>query len=749
MEPAATVTGWTRALPARGTARLRVALRDGRDRLIASDPGLGRLRQGLRAVLAVGTTVLVEQLYAQALGVPPILALLMGAIVAMLASTSVSEPSRQATLLTMGGVPVAASVGAGLGVVTSAHHLLGLTTFVVVSFVAVWVRRFGPRWFTYGFLAWQGFFFALFLHPPLRALPYLVGAILVASVWVGLLLLTFLWGDPQVRLRRTVQALRARARAGISVMIEVLDEPEAVKPRQRLRGQMVQLSEIALLMDGQLADSRALPPGLRPGQVRRWAVDIEIAMDDAAGAVVELARLKQRHELPREVDADVRQLLHALGWGEGPRGHEWVAALNRAPGPSIPAVRRLAWAAAELLLLVERWESGDLEDPARPGQTDDPLDLAEVPFEPVVTLFGGNLPGSAMAASNIGGDTVGRSRWSPSRWALTTRQALQAAVAAALAIVAGESISAQRYYWAVIAAFIAFTGASNAGETVRRSIARVAGTMAGLVGAIGLAHLTAGHQVATVVGLFSCIFLAFYLQQISYAAMIFFITLMLGQMYTLLNTFTDAVLVLRLEETAAGAAIGVVVSFLVLPTGTRATARAARAGFLRQLADLLDGCAVRLRGDAVSGTDADLLALSVGLDAWGRQVVRTFRAVTRGGLVRVDRGRLRHRLSLLGACGTHGRALASLVWEGHLVSHELAAACADLAAQARRLAEVGALPASGELAASVADTRERVSSVVGEVAGSAGPETVSGRQRELASMAIGRLADALALVAAR
>lgn len=752
MGPTTTVTGWTRALPARGTARLRTALRDGRDRLIASDPGLGRLRQGLRAVLAVGTTVLVEQLYAQALGAPSILALLMGAIVAMLASTSVSEPTRQATLRTMGGVPIVASVGAVLGVVTSAHHLLGLTTFVVVCFVAVWVRRFGPRWFTYGFLAWQGFFFALFLHPPLKAVPYLVGAIVVASLWVGVLLLTFLWGDPQVRLQRTVQALRARARAGISVMIDVLDEPEAITARRRLRGQLVQLSEIALLMDGQLGDSRALPPGLRPGQVRRWAVDIEIAMDDAAGAVVELARLKQQHELPPQVGSDVRQLLHALGWGEGQRAHEWAAALSRPRVPAIPAARRLGWAAAELLLLVERWETGRLEDPARPsGQLDDPLDLAEVPFEPVVTLFGGNLPGSAVVASSVGGDTTGRPPWSPSRWALTTRQAFQAAVAAALAIVAGESISSQRYYWAVIAAFIAFTGASNAGETVRRSLARVAGTLAGLVGAIGLAHLTSGHQVATVVGLFSCIFLAFYLQQLSYAAMIFFITLMLGQMYTLLNTFTDAVLVLRLEETAAGAAIGVVVSLLVLPTGTRATARAARAGFLTQLADLLNGCASRLRGDdaARAGADTDLLALSVGLDAWGRQVVRTFRAVTRGGLIRVDRGTLRHRLSLLGACGTHGRALASLVWEGDLGSLELAGACDELATQARRLAQVGALPASGELAAAVADTRERVSAVVGAAADSGATQLGDERQVELASIAIGRLADALALVAAR
>lgn len=745
MEPAATVTGWTRALPAKGTARLRTGLRDTRDRLIASDPGLGRLRQGLRAVLAVGTTVLVERLYAQALGAPAILALLMGAIVAMLAATSVNEQTRTATVLTMGGVPLAASMGAVLGVVTSVNHLLGLTTFVVVSFVAVWVRRFGPRWFTYGFLAWQGFFFALFLHPPMTAVPYLVGAIVVASLWVGLLLLTLLRGDPQVRLRRTVQALRARARAGISVMIEVLDEPEATGPRRRLRGQLVQLSEIALLMDGQLADPRALPAGVRPGQVRRWAVDIEIAMDEAAGAVVELARAKQEQNLPAQLCSDIRQLLHALGWAESSRAKEWVAALDRSDTPGAlgaTAVRRLVWAAEDLLQLVKRWDTGELEDAAGWAvNADDPLDVAEIPFESVVTLFGGNLPGSAAVASTVGERTADRSRWSPSTWALSTRQAVQAAVAAGLAIVAGETISSQRYYWAVIAAFIAFTGASNAGETVRRSLARVAGTLAGLVGAIGLAHLTTGHQVATVVGLFSCIFLAFYLQQLSYAAMIFFITLMLGQMYTLLHTFTDAVLVLRLEETAAGAAIGVAVSLLVLPTGTRATARAARAGFFGQLADLLQGCADHLRLDP----GADLLALTVGLDAWARQVVQTYRAVTRGGLIRVDRGTVRHRLSFVGVCGAQGRALASVVTEAGLSNAVLAAACEDLAAQARSLAEVGALPASGELAAAVAEARERVSSLVS----SAGTQDATQPQVESASIAIGRLAEALALVTAR
>ena len=168
---------------------------------------------------------------------------------------------------------------------------------------------------------------------------------------------------------------------------------------------------------------------------------------------------------------------------------------------------------------------------------------------------------------------------------------MQAALAAALAIVAGEAISPQRYYWAVIAAFIAFTGASNTGETFQRSVGRVAGTMAGLVGAIAWRTRPRATTSRRSRGCSRASSGVLRPAAVVRRAMIFFFTLMLGQMYTLLNTFTDAVLVLRLEETAAGAAIGVAVSVLVLPTGTRATARAARAGFLHQLADLLDGCA--------------------------------------------------------------------------------------------------------------------------------------------------------------
>jgi len=120
--------------------------------------------------------------------------------------------------------------------------------------------------------------------------------------------------------------------------------------------------------------------------------------------------------------------------------------------------------------------------------------------------------------------------------------------------------------------------------------------------------------------------------------------------------------------------------------------------------------------------------------------VNTYRAVARGGLVGVDRGRLRHRLSVLGACGGHARALAVGVTESGIASPALATACCDLAAQARSLAELGALPAPSELGAAVAEARERVTTLVAALA-----DESSGSRP--ASIEIGRVADALTLVA--
>src|ERR1700712_3232998 len=59
-----------------GADRVGQEFRDARDRFVASDPGWARLRQGVRAITAVGTTLLLEYGLATICGPPPVLALL-------------------------------------------------------------------------------------------------------------------------------------------------------------------------------------------------------------------------------------------------------------------------------------------------------------------------------------------------------------------------------------------------------------------------------------------------------------------------------------------------------------------------------------------------------------------------------------------------------------------------------------------------------------------------------------------------
>jgi uncharacterized membrane protein YccC len=287
-------------------------------------------------------------------------------------------------------------------------------------------------------------------------------------------------------------------------------------------------------------------------------------------------------------------------------------------------------------------------------------------YAPAVTLAMGNLPGSAAVA----GGTTARGRWNPlSRASLTTRQAVQVAVAGTLAIVFGRQLSETRYYWAVIATFIAFTGTATRSETSIKAANRVLGTLVGLGAGIGLAELTAGHTMWVLVVIVASMSCGFYLVRITYAGMIFFVTIMVAQLYSVLHEFTPGLLVLRLEETALGAAIGIAVGLFVLPTSTRDTARDARRAFFEAMAAVLRATAARLDrdssadagspdspGNADSGSAS---ALTRALDDRMRQLALVARPLTRPLVLGSDPKRVRHRLALYAAAARHTRALAA------------------------------------------------------------------------------------------
>ncbi|HEX4790073.1 MAG TPA: FUSC family protein, partial [Actinospica sp.] len=309
------------------------------------------------------------------------------------------------------------------------------------------------------------------------------------------------------------------------------------------------------------------------------------------------------------------------------------------------------------------------------GSADPPQDAPDEPsaaFIPAATFTLGMLPGSASVA---GGVQARGGRWNPlSRASLTTRQAVQVALAGALAIILGRQISEARYYWAVIATFVTFSGTATRSETSLKAVNRVAGTLVGLGAGIGLAELTAGHTLLTLTVIVLAMACGFYVVNLSYAGMIVFVTIMVSQLYSALHEFTPGLLVLRLEETSLGAAIGIAVGLVVLPTSTRETVRAAERAYLDAMAAVLDETAT-----AWEGTDpASPTALVRTMEDRLRRLTLVARPLTRPLISGADPALMRRRLALQAAAARHVRALAAATPRSE-AGDEFALACRALA----------------------------------------------------------------------
>ncbi|MGN6375530.1 MAG: FUSC family protein [Sphingomonas sp.] len=246
------------------------------------------------------------------------------------------------------------------------------------------------------------------------------------------------------------------------------------------------------------------------------------------------------------------------------------------------------------------------------------------------------------------------------------RQTAQVAVGAGLSIIAGSLISGQRWYWALIAAFIVGIGAGSRSESLVKGLQRVAGTVAGVLVGIGLATLVTGHTIVTIVLSLLCVFLAFYAFQAAYGTMIFFITLMLALLYSLLGMFKPELLVLRLEETAAGAAIGTLATIFVLPVRQRAAFAEQFTAFLDALRESI-AAAPEARG---SNRDDPIRRLQQA----GQDLRNAVGALKRGWLRLVDR---RYLLTIR-AARRCGYLVREATYRGHLPEAAITAATARI-----------------------------------------------------------------------
>ncbi|MEU6853121.1 FUSC family protein [Actinacidiphila alni] len=669
----------------------------------------------------MSTTLALEYGYGRAthLGAQgTLVGMLLGTVMAMMGSMALDGTQVLPKIRTAVFFPVAIGTGMLVGVAVAGHTDAMLAVFVAVMFVAVYIRRFGLPYFFYGFMIWMGYFFAAFLNATLSQLPDLIVAVAIATGWVLLLTTTVLRAHPQRTLARVRRAFGARARAVARVCADLLetdphDARRLARLRRELHSRQLRLAETALVIEGWSAHPGTLPPGRSAAEVRRRTLDAHLAVDAVATAADALAGTGGRlapeaaaiaaHLARSEYAAAERRSRGLLGLAGPDGGPAFASRAVTLAGPAEPDTDcfayHLATAAWEFTVLVREirrdtadgqgavdeiaHKEGGKGAAAKPAQGDgiagepnpDPaphLTSYAVPvpdpdsdadFAPAVTLAMGGLPGSAAVAGGVSA----RGAWRRlSGLSLTTRQAIQVAVAGTLAIVAGRELSEARYYWAVIAAFIAFTGTATRSETFIKAANRVVGTLLGLGAGIGLAHLTAGHTLWVITVIVLSMSCGFYLVSLSYAAMIFFVTIMVSQLYTQLHEFSAGLLMLRLEETAIGAAIGIGVALVVLPTSTRDTVNTARGRYFAALGELLHAAAARLEHDGTApasaagqdGAAPDLDALARVVDHRLQQLALVARPLTRPLVWGNDPRLVRHRLTLYAAVTRQTRALA-------------------------------------------------------------------------------------------
>ncbi|MYV45814.1 FUSC family protein [Streptomyces sp. SID2888] len=653
-----------------GTVRVagRQARAELRDRIAASDPGLLRLTAGLRTVAAIALALAVLALLRA--DVPHLVAAAMSAMVATFAIRE-KQPSRQAVTLAL-GLPVAL-VSVSLGALLNPHLVAGDVFFILLIFSAVYSRRFGDRGTALGLIGFQMYFLSLFVGATPPALPGLYGAIALAFLSSAVVRFALVPQKPASILDRLRRAFRARLAQLIQAQTALVDAgpDDREKALETVRRRTAALHESAMMIQGRLEQGTADERTAR--LIQRRIADAEIA-GERLGLLLLTARSAERADTltlhlpgaplpsggplaePDEITARLRRDLEALrlmvlrpvaqhAGGSLSRvrnrllGYREEENLPDAPTALQDVFRGLGEASHAVLGL--RIALGGTEDESDEG--------------PATTRSREELDAENAAISADEEAHPGEEE----RTGLdrpTTRAAVQVAVGSALAIVGGEFLSSHRWYWAVLTCWIVFINTASTGEILVKGYRRLLGTVLGVASGIGLAGLVGHHTWTAFALVLLFIFAMFYTAPLSYTLMSFFVTAMLGLLYTLLNSYSPAVLVLRIQETALGAACGIVAGALVLPVRTDRRTNELLVSVVSRLARVTESAVDQLSG----GPPADLLDQARELDRALGDLRTSTRPLTHPITpLRARRNTVLHVVALLETCAYHARSLAA------------------------------------------------------------------------------------------
>ncbi|GJD53756.1 hypothetical protein OPKNFCMD_6534 [Methylobacterium crusticola] len=532
------------------TRDARAALARSWSELLASDPGGLRFRSACRTTLCVAVTALVFVPFLVAHELP-VAAPAVAVVLALMSASLPREPAPRQRLATILAMAAAAAATTVLGALLAAQPLLGQAAFLAILFGAIALQSWGPRAVAVGLTAVVNTYLVLFLRAEPGHLLAILPAVPVAVAIVAVVSFVVVPERPLAAARRVVRAVERQGARLVHASLSAARD-RGTPSRLRLRRLFGVLNESILMVEDHIA-----------------------AVDAEAGEALSLALL--RFELA-------------------------LISLSAGLMAAQPMSRREA---ALTRLLALRLAAG------RRTQLRTPLGRPETPLGTAVTDVDDAALGVARTLEAVSGrlarkGPAGAAGPGGARQPPAWRPAIRAVTAAFLSMVGGHLASPDRWFWAVLTAYLVFLGARSSGDTIHKGAERVGGTLVGLVAGVVVSVALAGHPVLEVSALLVCIFALAYVFAISQVLAIFCVTIILGLVYSLLGTPAETILVLRLEETAIGAAAAVLVSLYVLPAPTHAHVHRVGGDLVSALARVLRVSARRLAGDAAATPVAEI-----------------------------------------------------------------------------------------------------------------------------------------------
>ncbi|WP_433678696.1 FUSC family protein [Nocardia sp. CA-119907] len=590
------------------------------DRFCSFDPGLIRLASACTTVGGMLVTLVVLAL--PGASVP---GLVVGALTAMTAGYAVCDTRPHDQAITLAAAAPIGVVSLTLGTVFAAHHAVAAAFMLLLVFIAVYLRRFGPRASGLGDLSYQTFFVALFVRATPQQLPQFCVVVVVALAAAGFVRFGVVRATPARTLRRLCRTFHNQLEEVVDMMVGLA----SIEPNDRVVARRAaaldrhvdRMHRCASIIQSHLSigiNSQAVSV-----LARRRVAETQVATE-------RVAALLTQARPPRDRITRKRPTIH--------RASSHCTVEKRLVAPEDSSLRRLAVQLNGLRLLVS--------DPTyivKPTLAESDNQLAEQRNDKASQIHGGRRLDDACRAvdeltravtdlyltggiqdrchSRVGSQelklakygvepqlaqqpppTFPTARTEPSGLKQPSmRAAFQVTAGSALALYCGQLLSPDHWYWAMLTCWVIYINTSSVGEILIKGYRRLAGTLSGVVAGTGLVALVAGHTWLTFILTILSLFAAFFTAAASYLLMSFFITAVIGLLYTLLGAYNDTVLVLRLEETAIGAASAMVAALLVLPTWTEQQTTEKIVEVLHCMRQLVAGATAHLGGDPQKG----------------------------------------------------------------------------------------------------------------------------------------------------